>query len=144
MVLQVERRWMATCSHCGGRCPKKHCDEETRRWDDLPWAEHPVSIEYAPIRVKCERCGATPLEMVPWADPYQRETRRFQHHLAVQAAASPTVRVAAQYGLSWATVRRAENLAIARWEAQRPEVKLRDMGVDEKYLDAAINVPRSS
>jgi len=46
----------------------------------------------------------------------------------------PTVRVAAQYGLSWATVRRAENMAIARWEAQRPEVQLESAGVDEEYL----------
>jgi len=46
----------------------------------------------------------------------------------------PIARVAAQYGLSWSTVRRAEEYAIARWEAQRPKVPLRQVGVDEKYL----------
>lgn len=46
----------------------------------------------------------------------------------------PIVRVAAQYGLSWSTVRRAEEYAIARWEIQRPKVRLRQVGVDEKYL----------
>jgi transposase len=91
-------------------------------------------IECTPVRVVCERCGATPQEALPWAEPYQRETRRLQQHLALQVASTPTVRVAAQYGLSWSTVRRAEEMAITRWEAQRPKVGLRDVGVDEKYL----------
>jgi transposase len=46
----------------------------------------------------------------------------------------PVLRVAAQYGLSWSTVRRAESMAIARWEAQRPKIELIYVGVDEKYL----------
>jgi transposase len=130
----MERRWLSTCCQCGARCPKRHCDEPTRRWNDLPCSEHPVLVEYTPIRVKCQRCKATPVEAVPWADPYQRETRRLQQHLALQAASMPTIRVAAQYGLSWSTVRRAESMAIARWEAQRPKPRLKDIGVDEKYL----------
>ena len=134
LILRVKRRWMAACGRCGKRCRKEHCEEKTRRWNDLPWADHRALIECTPIRVVCERCGATPQEALPWTEPYQRETRRLQQHLALQAASTPTVRVAAQYGLSWSTVRRAENSAIARWEAQRPKVALRDVGVDEKYL----------
>lgn len=134
LVLVMERRWLPLCSRCGGRCRKKHCIDQLRRWSDLPWAEHSVEIEYQPIRVKCERCGTTPVEAVPWADPYQRETRRLQQQLALQTASMPVVRVAAQYGLSWSTVRRAESMAIARWEAARPSVCLEDVGVDEKYL----------
>ena len=134
LVLRVKRRWaMASCGRCGKRCRKEHCREKTRRWNDLPWADHPVKIEYAPLRVVCAQCG-TPTEALPWADRYQHETRRLQQHLGLQAASMPTVRVAAQYGLSWATVRRAENMAIARWEAQRPEVQLESAGVDEEYL----------
>jgi transposase len=124
---------MAVCGQCGHRCRKQHCVEKTRRWKDLSWGEHRVSIEYTPIRVVCPQCGTKPVEGVPWADPYDRETRRFQHHLAVQSS-MPTSRVAAQYGLSWSTVRRAEKAAIGRWEAQRPKLELRQIGVDEKYL----------
>lgn len=134
LVLRVGRRWMPRCGRCGRRCRKTHCDDTQRRWHDLPWAEHPLSIEYTPIRVKCEHCDATPVEAVPWADPYQRETRRLQQHMALEAASMPTLRVSAHYGLSWSTVRRAEESAIARWEATRPKVKLRQVGVDEKYL----------
>ncbi|OYV75023.1 MAG: hypothetical protein B7Z74_01545 [Deltaproteobacteria bacterium 21-66-5] len=36
--------------------------------------------------------------------------------------------------MSWSTVRRAEEYAIARWEIQRPKVLPRQVGVDEKYL----------
>lgn len=134
LVLRLERRWAHGSCPCGRVCMKNHGTEKTRRWHDLPWAGHPVLLEYTPERVVCKRCDATPVEALPWADPYQRETRRLQQNLALQAASMPTIRVAAQYGLSWATVRRAEELAIARWEAQRPKVELRDVGVDEKYL----------
>jgi transposase len=74
------------------------------------------------------------VEAVPWAGPYRRETRRLQQRLGLQTASMPTLRVAAQYGLSWSTVRRAESMAIARWEAQRPKHALVYVGVDEKYL----------
>jgi transposase len=72
--------------------------------------------------------------MVAWADPYQRQTRRLQQHLAVEAASMPVMHVAALHGLSWLTVRRAEERAIERWELTRPPVPLRDVGVDEKWL----------
>ena len=135
LVLRLTRRWArGRCPYCGRACTKNHGTEETRRWHDLPWAGHPVLVEYTPERVVCKRCDSTPVEALPWADPYQRETRRLQQHLALQAASTPIIRVAAQYGLSWSTVRRAEEMAIGRWEAQRPEVELRDVGVDEKYL----------
>jgi transposase len=135
VVLRVERRFArGRCSRCGTICARKYSGKKTRRWDDLLWAGHPTSIEYTPERVKCRHCHGKPLEVLPWADPYQRETRRLQQHIALQTASMPTVRVAAQFGLSWSTVRRAEDSAIARWEAQRPEVKLREIGVDEKYL----------
>jgi transposase len=42
--------------------------------------------------------------------------------------------VAALHGLSWLTVRRAEERAIERWEATRPVVPLLQAAVDEKWL----------
>jgi hypothetical protein len=72
--------------------------------------------------------------MVAWADPYQRQTRRLQQRLAVEAASMPVMHVAALHGLSWLTVRRAEERAIERWEMTRPAVPLRQLGVDEKWL----------
>src|SRR5688500_7164002 len=59
VVFRVERRWRPRCGKCGALCTKQHCEEERRRWNDLPWAGHPVCIEYMPIRVRCEGCHGT-------------------------------------------------------------------------------------
>ena len=134
LVLVVKRRWLARCGNCGRPCRTCHEHLDARRWNDLPWAEHPVEIAYAPCRVKCRTCRATPVEMLAWAEPYQRQSRRLQHHLAVECASMPTSHVAALHGLSWATVHRAEDHAIARWEKTRPTVPLVQLGMDEKWL----------
>ena len=140
LVLVVERRWLPRCSRCGARCRRVHERLPARRWADLPWAGHPVEIEYASSRVKCRACGGHPVEMVAWADPYQRQSRRLQHRLAIEAASMPVMHVAALHGLSWLTVRRAEERAIERWEATRPIVLLRHVGVDEKWLGRRHNL----
>jgi transposase len=134
LVLVVERRWLPRCSQCAGPCRAVHEKLPVRRWADLPWAEHPVELRYAPVRVRCPRCAACPVEMVAWADPYQRQSRRLQQRLAIEAASMPVMHVAALHGLSWLTVRRAEERGIERWEATRPLVALRQVGVDEKWL----------
>jgi transposase len=134
LVLVATRRWLARCPGCGRPCRAVHERLRSRRWRDLCWSEHPVVIEYAPVRVKCARCRTTPVEMIAWADPHQRQTRRLQQHLAVQAASMPVMHVAALHGLDWSTVRRAEEAALVRWEQTRPQVRLRMVGVDEKYL----------
>jgi transposase len=134
LVLVVERRWLPRCSMCTRPCHVIHERLGERRWADLPWSEHPVELRYAPARVKCPRCDAAPVEMVAWADPYQRQSRRLQQRLAVEAASMPVMHVAALHGLSWLTVRRAEERAIERWEATRPSVPLQQVGVDEKWL----------
>ena len=134
LVLRVERTWTARCGNCAALCRGTHASGKPRRWKDLPWAGHRVEIEATPIRVICERCGERPTEMLGWADRYQRETRRFQQHLALQAASMPVMHVAVLHGLSWSTVRRAEWRALERWGATRPPVSLHQVGVDEKYL----------
>lgn len=134
VVVSMSRRWLARCSQCGGPCRGVHERLSERRWADLPWAGHAVELRYAPVRVECRRCHATPTEIVAWADPYQRQTRRLQQRLTVEAASMPVMHVAALHGLSWLTVRRAEERAIERWEATRPAVALRRVGVDEKWL----------
>ena len=135
LVLVMARRWAARCGQCltivSGQC---HGHRRPRRWKDLPWAGHRVVIEYALERVKCARCQGCPNELVAWADPKQRQTRRFQHHLALDAFSMPLSHVATKYGLSWRTVRRAEHDAIARWEKSRPAQLLEMVGIDEKWL----------
>jgi transposase len=111
LAVVAARRWMGRCSHCTKPCRKRHELLPKRRWADLPWAGHPVEIEYEPCRLKCPRCGGAPGEMLAWADPYQRQSRRLHQHLAIEAASMPVMHVAALHGLSWLTVRRAEEHA---------------------------------
>lgn len=134
LVLVAKRKWAARCGDCGAICGRVHERLPVRRWADLPWGNHPVEIEAAPIRTKCRRCRGAPVELLPWAESYQRQTRRLQQHLALKAASMPVMHVAIMHGLSWGTVRRAEGAALARWDASRPAVPLRQVGVDEKWL----------
>lgn len=135
LILRMERRWAPRCGACGTICrTSAHEKLPPRRWVDLSWAGRPVQIEAAPIRVKCKRCKGTAVEMVAWADPYQRQTRRLQQVLALEAASMPVMHVAVLHGLSWSTVRRAEGAALARWSATRAPVPLEHVGMDEKWL----------
>lgn len=134
LVLCVERRWLPCCGLCGRPCRRIHQRMPARRWSDLSWAEHPVIIEYEPVRVSCKSCLSHPLEWIAWADRQQHQTRRLQQQLAVQTMSMPISHVAALHGLDWSTVRRCQDAAIERWEKTRPQATLRQVGVDEKYL----------
>jgi len=136
LVLRMERRWAPRCAKCLAIAKRDSCHErcKVRRWADLPWAGHRVVLEYAPIRVKCRRCKRHAVELLAWADPKQRQTRRLQHHVTVDAFSMPLLHVATKYGLSWHTVRRAELDAIERWERTCPPERLEMVGVDEKWL----------
>ena len=134
LVIELERRWAARCSHCLAICSKLHERGKVRRWEELPAIGHRVVLEYAPERVKCKACGSCPTELLAWADPKQRQTRRLQHHLALDALSMPLTHVAVKYRLSWRTVRRSEVAAFERWHSTRPESPLEEVGLDEKWL----------
>jgi transposase len=134
LVLTMARRWTSRCANCFAICGRVHEQRPERRWQDLPWADHPVQLAYAPVRVHCSRCDASAVELLAWADPHHRQTRRFQQHIALDAASMPLLHIQAKHGMSWHAVRRAELAALDRWERTRPAVPLRQVGVDEKWL----------
>ena len=101
LVLLLMRRWTGRCSKCLALCKGSHENLRLRRWADLPACGHPVVIEYAPCRLDCKRCGARAVELLAWADGHQRQTRRLQHHLALEAFSMPLVHVSTKWGLSW-------------------------------------------
>lgn len=134
LVIRVERRGRAHCGYCSGYGRRIHERLPLRRWLDVPWGAFKVEIEAAPVRIKCRRCDAHRVEHLPWAEPKQRQSKRLQQLLALEAASMPVSHVAALHDLSWSTVRRAEGDALARWSATRLPSDLRQVGVDEKYL----------
>jgi transposase len=134
LVLSMKRRWSSRCAKCMSITRRCHERVKPRRWKDLPCLGHAVELNYAPIRLDCPRCGSRAVELLAWADPKQRQTRRLQHHIALDAFSMPLLHVSTKYGLSWHTVRRAELDAIERWERTCPNEPLRQVGVDEKWL----------
>ena len=93
-----------------------------------------MTIEYAPERLKCPHCRCSCVELLPWAEPGQRQTMRLQQHMAIDAASMPVSHVAARYGVGWHVVHKAERHALERWEATRSPLPLTMVGIDEKYL----------
>ena len=135
LVIVVGRQWLGRCSGCGARCRHVHENgKKARVWRDLPWCGHPVEIEYAPDRLICKHCKCSCVELLPWAEPCQRETMRFQQHIALEGSSMPTSHVAARHGLDWHTVRRIERCALKRWDATRLPEPMTMVGIDEKYL----------
>ena len=134
LVIQVGRTWMGRCSGCGKRCRKVKEHLDTRTWSDLAWCDHPVTIEYAPDRLKYRHFHSACVELLPWAEPGQRQTMRLQQHMAIDAASMPTSHVAARYGVGWHVVRKAEHHALQRWQAARFALPLMMVGIDEKFL----------
>ena len=100
LVLVLERRWASRCAKClaiGATCHEKLAP---RRWADLPACGHAVVIEYAPERLRCKRCGHRAVELLAWAEPHQRQTRRLQQHLALDAFSMPLIHVSTKWELS--------------------------------------------
>ena len=136
LVLTMVRRWAPRCGQCLAIVSASRCHEhrKVRRWADLPWAGRRVILEYAPHRFKCPQCHSHATELLGWADARQRQTRRLQQHVTLDAFSMPLSHVATKYGLSWRTVRRAEGAALERWERTRPPKTLTMVGIDEKWL----------
>lgn len=135
LVIDIRRRWAPRCADCGAICDRyQQKTGKARRWRDLECLGHPVVLEYAPQRVRCRRCGGTGVELLPWADKKQRQTKRLQQQVALESASMPTMHVAALHGLDWKTVRAAEMCALERWDRPREHRVPRQVGIDEKYL----------
>jgi hypothetical protein len=108
LTIEIERRVTRryVCSGCGRRTGRVR-DAKTRTWDDLPWAEHPVTLRYPLRRLCCRHCGIR-TERVEFADPHARLTRRFRQRIGLDCQSMPTSHAAARHTVSWGIARRAE------------------------------------
>jgi transposase len=131
LVLELERRGVRryVCSGCGRRTGRVR-DAKVRTWDDLPWAEHPVTLRYRLRRLWCRHCGIR-TERVGFADPHARLTRRFRQRIGLDCQSMPTSHAAVRHAVSWGTARRAERVFLEAWDRARPKRQPRHLGVDE-------------
>ena len=117
------------CSGCGRKISRVRSTKE-RRWDDLPWAAHPVTLIYQQHRVICRRCGIR-TERLDFADAKARVTRRLRQQIGVDCQSMPTSHAAVRHGVSWSKARRAERAFLAEWDRTRPKRRPRHIGLDE-------------
>jgi len=129
--LAIERRGVRryVCSGCGRRTGRIR-DAKVRTWDDLPLAEHPVTLRYPLRRLWCRYCGIR-TERVGFADPHARLTRRFRQVIGLDCQSMPTSHAAVRHAVSWGTARRAERAFLDAWDRTRPKHRPRHLGADE-------------
>jgi transposase len=131
LVLEIERKgiFRFTCAGCGRRTGHVR-DAKVRTWDDLPWAEHPVTLRYRLRRLWCRTCGIR-TERVGFADPHARLTRRFRQRIGLDCQSMPTSHAAVRHAVSWGAARRAERAFLDAWDRTRPRHRPKHLGVDE-------------
>jgi transposase len=131
LVVELERRGIRryVCSGCGRRTGHVR-DARVRTWDDLPWAEHPVTLRYTLRRLWCRSCGIR-TEQVGFGDLHARLTRRFRQRIGLDCQSMPTSHAAVRHAVSWGTARRAERAFLEAWDRTRPTRRPRHLGVDE-------------
>jgi transposase len=131
LVLELEQKGLHrfTCSGCGRRTGHVR-DAKLRTWDDVPWAERPVTLRYPLRRLWCRSCGIR-TERVGFADPHARLTRRFRQRIGLDCQSMPTSHAAVRHAVSWGTARRAERAFLDAWDRTRPKHRPRHLGVDE-------------
>jgi transposase len=105
-------------------------DAKVRTWEDLPWAEHPVTLRYRLRRLWCRTCGIR-TERVGFADPHARLTRRVRQRIGLDCQSMPTSHAAVRHAVSWGAARRAERAFLAAWDRTRPKHRPKHVGVDE-------------
>lgn len=101
----IERRGIRgyECSGCRQRTWRVR-DHAERTWEDLPWAEHRVTLVYRQRRVYCRMCGIR-TERVAFADP------KAPYHQAVATGDWTRLSIDADVARSGATRRQLEQSA---------------------------------
>jgi transposase len=133
----IERRGLRRyeCSGCRGRTSRVR-DTKERTWDDLPWADHAVTLVYPQRRIVCRRCGIR-TERLAFADPRARITRRLRQLIGLDCQSMPTSHAAVRHRVSWSKARRAEKAFLTEWDSTRPKRRPRHLGADEIHRGKA-------
>lgn len=119
------------CSGCGRKFTETYdCSERAVR--DLPWSEFRTTVHIEVYRVKCPHCGVK-VEKVPLLPGKAPFSKRFEDAVAQACESAAARQVARRWELVESTVRAIDLRCLERWNGQRREPPLRQMGVDEIY-----------
>ena len=110
--LAPHRRFAPRCGRCGTRGWYRDT-RPARHFRHLPLWGIPVTLRYAPRRVRCPQCDGVHVESMPWVSGKQQMTHALLVTLATWARALPWQQVTRFFRCSWGTVAMAVEAAVA-------------------------------
>ena len=129
----THREDIALCTCCGSLSAKVH-QEEKRCIRHLDVWGKKTFLHFLSRRFKCEHCGRTFAEEVPFVDSHRRQSTDFEMHVYQACLASTRKAVAIREGLSQSTVKEIFNFYAAMKHTSTVSHATRVLGIDELSL----------
>lgn len=120
------------CPICGK--PASGYDKRPRRWRHLDTCQFPTYVEADIPRVQCPEHGVRQVR-VPWAEEGSGFTTLFESLVIDWLKCASTSEVARLMRLSWGTVDRIRQQAVARGLARRKATIIEHLSVDETSFE---------
>lgn len=117
-----------SCPHCGRASPGY--DRRVRRWRHLDTCQYVTILEAEVPRLTCPEHGVV-TAAVPWAEPDSGFTLLFEALVIDWLQEASIKAVARQLTLSWGSIDRIMQRAVARGLARREKVAAKRLCVDE-------------
>jgi transposase len=130
VYLDLRRRRRLPCGTCGRRSRVRD-RLKPRRWKHVPLWGIPVTLVYAPRRVRCSSCGRVRVEAIPWSQGKSPLSTGLIWLLAAWCKLLPWDVVARLFGVHWNTVAGAVRQAVAYGLAHRELGSVLCIGIDE-------------
>jgi transposase len=129
----AHREEIALCTHCGSLSSTVHQEEHRciRHWD--VWGKK-TFLHFMARRFKCEHCGRTFTEELPFVDSHRRQSLAFERHVYQSCLGSTCKFVAVREGLSHSTVKQIFNYWAALHQTSAVRCTTRVLGIDEISL----------
>lgn len=128
--LEVRRNRRLACSVCGTR-GKVRDRLRVRDWRHVPMWGIPVTLRYAPARIRCPHCDAIVVEAIPWSQGKCRLSQGLIWLVSAWCKWLPWDRVAKLFGIHWNTVATAVRQAVSYGLAHRDLGDVLYIGIDE-------------
>ena len=129
----AHREEIALCTHCGSLSTEVH-QEEHRCIRHLDVWGKKTFLHFLSRRFKCEDCGRTFAEELPFVDAHRRQSTDFEMHVYQACLTSTRKAVAIAEGLSQSTVKEIFNFYAAMKNTSVTSIlshSIRVLGIDE-------------
>lgn len=128
--LDIRKRRRQPCGTCGklGRVRDRL---KERSWKHVPLWGIPVTLKYAPVRVRCTNCGKILVEAIPWSQGKCRLSTGFIWLLSAWSKLLAWNEVARQFNVHWNTVASAVRQAVSYGLEHREIGNILYIGIDE-------------